>query len=60
MNLFVLSGHGSKSFAALLNEVIIEKYEVLFLPGFELGTSGSWGVRITTGLPLHHHTTVEF
>ena len=25
MNLFVLSGHGSESFAALLNEVILQK-----------------------------------
>ena len=27
---------------------------VLFLPGFELGTSGSWGERITTTPPRHH------
>ena len=32
---------------------LIEKSEVLFLPGFELGTSGSWGERITT-TPPHH------
>ena len=59
MNLFVLSGHGSESFAAFLNGVILQKNNAAFLNGVIL-QKNNVAVITAAVITTHHESELRF